>query len=504
MGMEGVLLETRPIRRYPFGEATAHLVGYAAEISAREMESPAWAGYRLGQVIGKSGVERSYERILGGTTGARFVEVDARGSVVGQFASQMTVAPVPGQNLRLTVDLELQRFAHAIFPKEMRGAIVAMVPSTGEILALYSHPTYDPNLLVGRMSPATWKAVGQNPARPLLNRGTAGLYPPGSTWKLATAMIGLERGVITPSTRMPQACTGGYSYAGRYSRCWNRNGHGYLDLAGAIAHSCNVYFYQLGVWLGLDVLAREGTRLGFGRPTGVDLPGERAGTFPEGRAWYQRRFGWRPPPSEVMNLSIGQGPNSQTPLRMAQFMAALAGNGTAPAPRLVARATGGAALPETDLRVSPRTLAAVRQGMARVVEPGGTANAVALRRWKLSGKTGTSQNSEDPKRPHAWFTGFAGPRAGAPEIAIAVVVEFGESGSAAAAPLASRVAGFYLDRKHGFPTEPLEQVTPAAPATPRHTPPARPAPAPMPVLPVPLRLENSVVLGAQGAEYDEG
>jgi penicillin-binding protein 2 len=208
-----------------------------------------------------------------------------------------------------------------------------------------------------------------------------------------------------------------------------------------------VYFYQLGIRLGLDVLTAEGTRLGFSRPTGVDMPGERTGTFPTDKKWYVNRFGWRPPPSEVMNVSIGQGPNAQTPLRMAQFFSALAGNGTARAPHLLVRKDAPV---ETDLRVSKQTLQSLWQGMAAVVEAGGTAHAVELDRFKLYGKTGTAQNSVDAKKPHAWFTGFAGPRGGDPEIVVAVVVEFGESGSRAAAPVAAQVAEYYLNKKRGF------------------------------------------------------
>lgn len=256
---------------------------------------------------------------------------------------------------------------------------------------------------------------------------------------------------------MPIPCTGGMSYAGRYSRCWKREGHGAVDLPGAIAHSCNVYFYQLGIWLGLGQLAREGTRLGFARPTGIDLPGERGGVFPAGADWYTRRFGWTPTPSEVMSLAIGQGPNAQTPLRMAQFFAALAGDGTAPPPRLLVDG-GGSAAPETDLRLRRSTLDAVREGLARVTEEGGTAYLSSLERWKLYGKTGTSENSEDTSRPHAWFTGFAGPRDGDPEIAVAVVVELGEHGSSAAAPLAAKIADFYLNALHGHPTDPARQT----------------------------------------------
>jgi penicillin-binding protein 2 len=327
-----------------------------------------------------------------------------------------------------------------------------MVPSTGEILAMYSAPTYDPNLLVGGSIPrALWAQLNTDPGRPLLNRATSGTYPPASTWKLATGMIGLERGVITPTQVMPIPCTGGMTYAGRYARCAEREGHGFQDLLHAIQNSCNVYFYQLGIMLGLDVLTREGTRLGFARRTGVDMPGERVGTFPDSREWYVRRFGWRPPPSEVMNVAIGQGPNDQTPLRMAQFYSAIAASGVSRRPHLLMQPNVPV---ETDLRVSPATLAAVREGLARVVEEG-TARAVELQHWQLSGKTGTAQNSADPHKPHGWFTGFAGPRGGQPEIVVAVVVEFGMTGAESAAPIAAKVADFYLNKIHGLHNPPL-------------------------------------------------
>lgn len=459
------IMDPRPVRRYPHGEAVAHLVGYVGEIDEKELESAEWQGYRSGQLIGRAGLEREYEKLLGGKPGARYVEVDARGKVVGRFAEQHTAAPTPGRDVQLTIDLELQRFVHSIFPRDFRGAVVAMEPSTGEILALYSYPTYDPNLLVGSIPRAVWRELNTHPGRPLLNRATNGVYPPASTWKLATALVGLERGAITPQMRMPFTCSGGMSFAGRYSRCHKRTGHGSLDLAGAIAESCNVYFYQVGIRLTLDRLAREGARLGFGRKTGLDLPQEAAGTFPSDRDWYLRRFGWRPTPSEVMSLSIGQGPNAQTPLRMAQFFSAMAGDGTARRPHLL-RTTQQHPV-ETDLRVSRQSLEAVRVGMAAVLETG-TASAVQLRRWKLYGKTGTAQNSTDTKRPHAWFTGFAGPRGGQPEIAMAVIVELGEHGNTTAAPVASRLAEFYLNKKHGIPNPPLPDAdTAPRPVTPR-------------------------------------
>ncbi|HET7321328.1 MAG TPA: penicillin-binding protein 2 [Longimicrobiaceae bacterium] len=443
-----------PLRRYPAGAAAGHLTGYVGEISERELaDSVRWKGYRAGQQIGKAGVEREYERVLGGTPGERYVEVDARGRVVRPLAPEETKPPVAGRDVHLTLDLPAQEYAHDLFPEGTRGAVVAIVPRTGEIRVLYSNPGYDPNELAGGISREVWRKLN-GPDHPLVNRATTGIYPPGSTFKLATAVIGLANGVITPDTHMPIPCTGGMSYAGRYARCWKKEGHGSLDLAGAIANSCNVYFYQLGIWLGLNRLTHEGTRLGFSRRTGVDLPTERAGTFPTGTEWYRKHFGWTPTPSEVMSLAIGQGPNAQTPLRLAQFYAALAGNGTAPRPHLLQRAEPGA--PETDLKVSPQILKAVRDGLARVTEPGGTAYMASLKRWKLYGKTGTAQNAQGAD--HGWFAGFAGPPDGEPEIAIAVVVEHSGHGGTLAAPIAAKVAGFYLDEMHDVETDRTHQT----------------------------------------------
>lgn len=455
--LPGLTLEPLPKRRYPEGEAVAHLIGYVGEISERELsDSIRWPGYKMGQEVGKAGIEREYESLLGGKPGERYVEVDARGKVIRPLAPEETKPPVAGRDVHLTLDVELQRFANEIWPADLDGAVVAMVPSTGEVLTLYSHPTFDPNLLLGKIPLDVWRRLNTDPRHPLLNRATMGNYPPGSTFKLATAIIGLKKGVITPTAKMPIPCTGGMTYAGRYFRCADPEGHGYLDLAGAIAHSCNVYFYQLGIWLGLNRLATEGTRLGFSRKTGVDLPSERTNVFPSNAEWYRKQFGWAPTPSEVMSLAIGQGPNAQTPLRMAQFFSALAGTGTAPAPHLLRDAKSRPH--ETDLGVSPAILNAVRVGMARVTEPGGTAYYASLKRWKLYGKTGTSQNSQDAVRNHAWFAGFAGPPGGDPEIAVAVIVEFGGHGGTAAAPIGAKIADFYLNKSHGFATDPHAQT----------------------------------------------
>ncbi|HEX6039859.1 penicillin-binding protein 2 [Longimicrobium sp.] len=448
-----LMVVERPQRYYPGGAAVGHISGYVTEITKEQLEQPEYrqADYKQGRLIGQAGIEKQYELTLAGRDGARFVEVDAKGRVVDPRSTVGATAPVSGNSLRLTLDLKLQEYTHEIFPDTMKGAVVAMVPSTGEILAMYSNPTYDPNDFVGRIPTRLWGALTTDPDKPMLNRTITARYPPASTFKTITAAIGVQRGLVTQTTHMPISCTGGMAYAGRYSRCWYRAGHGSLDLAGAIENSCNVYFYQLGIRIGLAELARAGVRLGFAERTGIDLPGELSGTFPKGVAWYKEYFGTEAVPSDVMSLSIGQGPNDQTPLRMAYVYSAIAGNGTAPPPHLVVTDSTRNAAPGIDLGLDAKGLEALWEGLRLVTEQDGTALQSSLARYKLYGKTGTAQNSQGPD--HGWFAGFAGTPGGSPEIAIAVIVEHGLHGDAAA-PLAAKIANYYLDRKHGHPFDP--------------------------------------------------
>lgn len=447
-----LMVVERPQRYYPAGAAIGHLSGYVTEITKQQLELPEYrqAGYKQGRLIGQAGIEKQYELVLAGRDGARFVEVDAKGRVVDPRSTVGAQAPVAGNPMKLTLDLDLQEYTHSIFPDTMKGAVVAMVPSSGEILALYSHPTYDPNAFVGRIPPRLWGALNTDPRLPMYNRTISAQYPPASTFKTITAAIGVQRGILKAGTRMPISCTGGMAYAGRYSRCWNRKGHGNVDLAGAIEESCNVYFYQVGIRIGLNELTRAGVRLGFTKQTGIDLPAEKPGIFPTGLAWYQKRFGVPAVPSDVMSLAIGQGPNSQTPLRMAYVYSALAGNGTAPAPRLVAGDTidRGEGI---DLGIDATGLEALWEGLRLVTEEQGTALQSSLARYKLYGKTGTAQNPQGDD--HGWFVGFAGRPGGNPDIVVAVIVEHGLHGDAAA-PLGAKVANFYLDKKYGQPFDP--------------------------------------------------
>jgi penicillin-binding protein 2 len=450
----GLYLEMRPRRRYLAGEELAHVIGYLGEISSAELEEARFGGYEAGAIVGKEGIEREYEGLLQGEQGNRFVEVDAIGRIVGSFGGPAEKAPVPGQDLHLNIDLELQRWIHEIFPKNMRGAVVALDVETGGVLALYSAPTFDPNDFVGGIAAERWDALNRNPASPLLNRAIAGLYPPASTWKLAAAAIGLDLGVIRPDEKMPIPCTGGMQYGNRYWRCWDPVGHGQVDLFDAIRHSCDVYFYQLGIRIGLQRMLDEGTRIGFNQRCGIDLPSEARGIFPEDQSFWEKRFGLRPTEGEALNLAIGQGPNSQTPLKMAQFYLAIARDGSAPAPRILQ-----VEAPEEEgwsLHLEPEALQVMRDGLRTVMQPGGTAYGSSVELWDIMGKTGTGQNNVGPD--HAWFVGIAGPPDSEPEIVVVAIVEFGESGSRVAAPIVAKAADFYLRKKHGIPFDSVQTL----------------------------------------------
>jgi penicillin-binding protein 2 len=457
-----VYVEMRPQRRYVGGPAVSHVLGYIGEITPEELGSQMFPTdrYQQGVIVGRTGIERQYESILQGHPGVRYVEVDARGSVMGDFAGSTSRPSMAGGDLRLSIDLELQQWIDRIFPKDKMGAVVAIDPTDGTILALYSAPTFDPNDFVGGIDPELWEQLNSDPGKPLYNRAVLGLYAPASTFKLATAAIALDLGLISPQDHMPIPCSGGMSYANRYFRCWDPQGHGSLDLAGAIQHSCDVYFYQLGLKIGLERLLQEGTtNIGLSRRCGIDLPEEKAGIFPADAEFWQIRFGYSPNESEVLSLAIGQGPNSQTPLKMAQFYTALARDGSSPAPSFF---TGRQDEAEGfELKLSADGIEALRQGMRQVVGRGGTGYMSSLPYWDLMGKSGTGQNSlslQGLADDHAWFAAIAGPRGKPPGIVVVVLVEFGGGGSAVAAPIAAKVADLYLRRKYGMPVDTIQTL----------------------------------------------
>lgn len=433
--LPGVVIEPEPKRHYPDSTAVAHLVGIVGEVTDQDLITRRDSTLRVGSLIGKDGLERAYDDTLRGKDGERFVEVSARGYVVREEGGTQALSPEPGATLRTTIDLDLQRYIARVFPAEMRGAIVALLPSTGEILALYSSPSYDPNAFVGGVSSEYWRALNQSDAHPLLDRAIQARYPPGSTWKLAVAAMALKRGVATMGTRMAIPCRGGLQYGDRFFRCWSPGGHGSLTLEQAIAQSCDVYFYQLGLKLGLTSLLEDANAWGLHARTGVDLPGEMPPQFPSGTEYYDRLYGPRRWTSAVsLNLAIGQGENSQTLLDMVRLYQMLASDGKSRPPYLVRPQ----AQPAYDLGLSPEQLAGLRQAMINVVERG-TGQGARLAELKIAGKTGTAQSTQGIN--HGWFIGFA--PADSPRVVVGVIGEYSGHG-AALAPLVARVIAHYL------------------------------------------------------------
>lgn len=428
----GLIIQSSPKRYYPDGEAMAALVGFTGEITEDELANDRYTGYKAGQQVGKQGIEKEYESRLRGREGRRFVEVDARNRVVrdnGVRAEEQPEAPPP---LRTNIDMDLQRYAHDYFGDSLRGAMVALDPRTGGVLALYSAPSYDINEFIGGIPGSIYQSLLTNPHKPLVNRALTGRYAPASTFKLATAAMGLELGIVTMDTRMEQPCTGAYYY-GRVFKCWDHKGHGDITLAQAIAKSCDVYFYQLGLKIGLSKLLAGGVRLGFGDSTGIDLPNERKPTWLAGTEYFDKKYGprgWNK--SVVLSLAIGQADNAQTPLSMAKFYTALATDGSAATPQVVQRE------PERKqiLNLRPEQLQGLQDALADVVSRG-TAAGAQIKGLTIAGKTGTAQVGG--QKDNAWFVGYA--PADKPTIVLAVIIEEGLHGSAAA-----KVATKFLER----------------------------------------------------------
>lgn len=444
----GLIIQSSPKRYYPDGPAVASFIGYTGEISESELNAPSYKGYKSGQQIGKGGLEKQYEERLRGREGTRFVEVDARGRVVREAGARQDIQPEAAPPLYTNIDLDLQKFAVSLFGDSIQGGVIALDPKTGAVLAMHSAPTYDPNRFIGGIPAEYFRMLNTDERRPLYNKVVQGLYPPGSTWKLATSALALQDKFVTPEDRMPQPCTGGLQYGNRYIRCWDHRGHGSLTLAGAIAKSCDVYFYQLGLKMTLARLVAGGITLGFRDRTGIDLPGEKRPSFPykDVTDYYNKLYGPRgwTPGASVLNLSIGQGENSQTIVNMARFYTALATDGTAARPTIARQEPVHQHL----FTLSANDMEVLREAMANVVSERGTANSAKLQGIVVAGKTGTAQNPHGAD--HAWFVGFA--PADDPKIVVAVMLEFGGHGWRAA-KIATAVMGRYLK---ATPTQLLE------------------------------------------------
>jgi len=458
--LPGVCVETDPKRRYLHGPLFAHFIGYLGEISDRELRSETYARYRAGNRIGQTGLEERWEFALRGHSGGRQVEVDATGR---ERQLMHEVDPIPGKNLYLSVRLHLQQLCREAMAGRS-GAVVAMDPRDGRILAMYSSPSYDPNLFSRGISQDQWTALLRDPAHPLEHKCTQGQYPPGSTFKVITAAAALEAGVITPETVFN--CPGKFRFGRRTFRCWKKEGHGTVDLHRAIAESCDVYFYEAGLRAGIEAISEMARRFGLGGKTGIHLGGEMPGLVPS-KAWKRRTYHEPWYEGETVSVAIGQGPLNVTPLQMVSLYAAIANGGTLFRPIAVSRvetASGKVvALARPDVRcevpLSPEIYETLRRGLTGVVnDEHGTGRKALLPDVVVAGKTGTSQVVSMPKdqteedeenvpyarRPHAWFAAYA--PAEAPEIAVAVLIEHGGHGGSAAAPVARRLMEAYFQR----------------------------------------------------------
>ncbi len=458
--LPGINVQELPVRFYPAGEVGAHILGYVGEVSEAQLATPEFQGLRRGTVVGKSGLERTYNRLLMGRDGARRVVVDNVGREIRVFDER---PPLDGRQIQLTLDYDLQEAAEEAFRDAgFNGSAVFLDPRSGEVLALVSRPAYDPNVFARGIDSETWGRLNRDLHRPLNHRALQGRYSPGSTFKVAMAVAALEEGVVTPDFRV--ACPGGRVVHNRFFRCHST--HGSVDMREALEKSCNSYFYALGEKMEIDQIHKWATALGLGELSGVDLPHEVRGLMPS-TAWKRERRGERWYPGETISVAIGQGAVSVTPISLAVMMATVANGGTRVTPHLLKAVNEGQGfervrrpVPRSRVAISPTTLDVVTEGLRFVVNRAGTGRRGRIFGRDVMGKTGTAQvislqgraaaagSSDQDFRDHGWFV-FAAP-AGAPEIAGVVFGEHNEHGYLSA-PIARHVIETYFAKKEGLP-----------------------------------------------------
>ena len=448
--LPGVIIEPEHRRFYPYGGMASHQFGYIGKLT-RSQKKQEQAD--TGLLVGQGGLEKIYEKLLSGTAGRRMLQVNAAGVKVKDLGIE---EPKPGSDLYLTLDLDVQRAAEeSLGPRA--GAVVALDPNSGEVLALVSHPTYDPNLFPRGISPRDWTKLSNDPSHPLYNRAIQSVYPPGSTFKIVVSLAGLDSGKIDPDEKV--TCNGSLRTGRRTFRCWKKGGHGSVDFHKALVESCDVYFYTMGDRMGFDHIAQYARKLGLGSKTDIALADEKPGFVPTA-AWKREKLHEPWYPADNFINAIGQGFLQVSPIQAAQMIAAVANGGVFYKPLLLKRTrnreTGVekifAPVEKRRTDFKPEALAAVRSALLGVTtEAGGTAHGAATPLAPVAGKTGTAQviaqkvaggKLSDATQDHAWFVGYA--PADDPKIAVAVVVEHGGHGGAAAAPVAKKVIEEYL------------------------------------------------------------
>lgn len=455
MGLRGAVVEAKPYRQYPQGKTLSHVIGTLGEISPKELAKGSGFGYRVGDLIGKSGIEREYETYLRGHEGWEQIEIDARGR---QLASLSRKPAVAGADVILSVDSSLQQYIEEIFIHRA-GSVVAVDPDTGRILAMVSKPGFDLNLFSPSITERDWKDLNRDPLHPLENRAIRGLYAPASTFKIVTAAAALAEKTVTLEQTI--TCKGGLELAGQTFRCWNRYGHGKVDMHRAIVESCDIYFYKLGLKLGADRIAKYASLFGLGMPTGLGLPQELPGLIPT-TEWKRRNYGTYLKNGETIAIAIGQGYVVTTPVQLAMMTAAVANEGKLLRPTIVQqiRSPQGkiiydhAPVVRWKLPLDRELMSILHKSLRDVIEgKSGTGKKCFIPGITVYGKTGTSQvislrdkpadDAQVPyhERSHALFTAYVKDRS--KKIAIVVVVEHGGSGGTSAAPIARKVLAKY-------------------------------------------------------------
>jgi penicillin-binding protein 2 len=459
----GIDYQEVPARKYPESDVGAHLFGYVSEISERQLARPEYAGLEPGTMVGQAGVEQAYNRYLMGTDGNKTVVVNSVGREIREVEEQST-PPLEGKRLQLTVDADVQRSIEEAFESSgFNGAAVVLDPRNGEVLGFSSRPSFDPNAFAGGLDRATWASLNTDELKPLQNRAVQGRYSPGSTFKMAVGLAGLEEGIITPDFRV--VCGGGQTFYGRFFKCWKKGGHGSIDLRHAIEQSCDVYFYTVGNMLGVDRINKWATLFGLGVRSNIDLPNEVQGLVPS-TAWKEQNTKekkWYA--GETISVAIGQGQVSVTPVSMAVYVATLANGGVRVTPHLLKAVDEGKGWeavpsppPQSTVEVTREKLQAIRDGMWMVVNAGGTGGRARIPGHDVCGKTGTAQvisntgrsaaRTTRNLRDHGWFVFFA-PRDN-PEIAGVVFLEHGIHGPNAAT-VAHHILNTYFAKRDGLP-----------------------------------------------------
>ncbi len=437
-----LVIESEPRRTYLWGSLASHVLGYLQEISPQELKMENFKKKHLGDLVGKTGIEKEYEGRLQGTDGKLIEIVDSVGRSRGEIGR---IEPIQGENILLTLDFDLQKKAEELLSGR-EGAIIAMDPRSGEILALASFPTFDPNKFVSRFSPDEWQSLINSPVFPLENRVIRGLYSPGSVFKPLLALAGLEHNIVSESTSF--YCNGATEIYGHPFACWFKSGHGAMNLRNGIKNSCNIYFYNVGRRLGIEGIASSAEMMGLGKKCGIDIPGEKEGLVPS-PAWKQKTYHTAWFPGETISVAIGQGPLLVTPLQVASYTALIANRGKRVRPHLLksslnAPLSGEKAPPSPDspVPIKPEIFNLVIEGMWMSVNEGGTGHAARIEGFHVCGKTGSTQTISSERaeklskqskivKTHSWFTGFASKDA--PEIVVTVLVEHGGMGGATAA-----------------------------------------------------------------------